>query len=64
MKITQGMIRKAQGAMGCDPAECDECVSKALETVLSMPEVREAVLADMTDWELEQASVARRAEAE
>lgn len=35
-----------------------------LEAVLAMPEVRQGILADMTDWELEQASAARRAASE
>lgn len=37
-EITQEMIRTAQAAMECDPAECDECVAKALAAVMTIME--------------------------
>jgi hypothetical protein len=38
MKVTEEMIRAAQAAMECDPAECDECVAKGLAAVLDLIE--------------------------
>jgi hypothetical protein len=43
---TELMIRAAQAATKCDPAECDECIAAAITAALAAVEATEQLAAD------------------
>lgn len=40
MRATTEMLRAAQAATGCEPAECDECMSRAIQAAMDLANVK------------------------